>query len=63
MRAVPVALAVLLATDMEAADSARPALIDAAKNGGRSALRTLLQKKAEVNAADGDGSTALRWAA
>jgi ankyrin repeat protein len=57
------AFAVFLATGMDAADSARPALIDAAKSGDRSALRTLLQKKADVNAADGDGSTALHWAA
>ena len=37
-------------------------LIDAAKNGDQDALRALLQKKADVNAAEADGSTALHWA-
>lgn len=41
----------------------RPPLIDAAKNGDREALRTLVQKKADVNLTDGDGTTALHWAA
>jgi ankyrin repeat protein len=40
----------------------RPPLIDAAKNGDKEALRTLLQKGTNVNAAEGDGSTALHWA-
>jgi ankyrin repeat protein len=40
----------------------RPPLIEAAKNGEKDALRTLLQKGANVNAAEGDGSTALHWA-
>jgi uncharacterized protein len=62
MRMVPVAFA-MLATGLIAADSARPPLIDAAKNGDRSALRALLQKKADVNATGADGSTALHWAA
>ena len=38
------------------------ALIHAAKSGDRDTLRTLIQKKADVNAVDGDGSTALHWA-
>ena len=63
MRMVPVAFAVFLATGLIAANSARPTLIDAAKNGDQSALRALLQKKTDVNAADADGSTALQWAA
>src|SRR5215467_3860693 len=40
----------------------RPPLSDAAKNGDREALRSLLQKGANVNATEGDGSTALHWA-
>jgi uncharacterized protein len=40
----------------------RSALIDAAKNGDRDALRALLRKKANVNTAEADGSTALLWA-
>ena len=43
-----------------AADSA---LADAAMNGDLAAVRTLLNRKADVNAAQGDGSTALHWAA
>src|SRR2546426_7939798 len=39
----------------------RPPLVDAARNGDRDALRTLLQKNVDVNAADADGSTALHW--
>ena len=40
----------------------RPPLVDAAKNGDRDALRALLQKGADVNAAEADGTTALHWA-
>ncbi len=40
----------------------RPPLIDAAKNGDKEAIRTLLQKGANVNAADADGTIALHWA-
>lgn len=41
----------------------RPAVIDAAKNGDRVALRTLIEKNANVNEPDADGATALHWAA
>ena len=40
----------------------QPALVDAARNGDTTALRALLQKRADVNAAAGDGTTALHWA-
>jgi ankyrin repeat protein len=36
--------------------------VDAAQSGDKDALRSLLQKKADVNAAQADGSTALHWA-
>jgi len=36
---------------------------DAAMNGDRSAVRLLLQKKADVNAPQTDGATAIEWAA
>ena len=36
---------------------------DAAERGDRNAVRSLLQQKADVNAAQGDGTTALHWAA
>ena len=44
---------------MLAADSA---LADAAMKGDISTVRTLLGRKVDVNAAQGDGSTALHWA-
>ena len=34
----------------------------AVMNGNRAVLRTLLQQKADVNAAQEDGATALHWA-
>jgi len=36
--------------------------ISAVKNGDKVALRALIQKKADVNATEADGSTALQWA-
>jgi ankyrin repeat protein len=36
--------------------------VNAARNGDREALSALLRKGANVNAAEGDGSTALLWA-
>ena len=47
---------------LTAAAGERPALVDAAKNVDHAALRALLEKKADVNAAEADGSTALLWA-
>jgi ankyrin repeat protein len=40
----------------------RPALVAAAKSGDGAAVRVLIDKRADVNAADGDGATALHWA-
>src|SRR5262245_9042611 len=40
----------------------RSDVADAAMNGDRAAVRTLLQQKADVNAAQVDGATALHWA-
>ena len=40
----------------------RPALIDAAKNVDKDAVRALVKEGANVNAADTDGTTALHWA-
>jgi ankyrin repeat protein len=56
-RLIPVCFAVFL---IAAGD--RPGLIEAARNADRDALRTLLRNKADVNATEGDGSTALHWA-
>jgi len=56
MRLIPL----LLAVSLLGADAGRP-VIDAAKRGDKEVLRSLLQKKADVNAAEADGTTALHW--
>lgn len=38
-------------------------LVDAAKRGDKDAIKALLQKKTDANAAEPDGTTALHWAA
>ena len=59
MQIIPnLALAVLLMGAVET----RPPLVDAAKNGDKDAVRSLIQKGANVNAAEADGATALHWA-
>jgi len=57
-RWIPVAFAVFLI----GAGTGQP-LVEAAKNSDSEAVRALLQKKVDVNAAEADGSTALHWAA
>jgi ankyrin repeat protein len=54
-----------LAAIMHAADAAGNGarLADAAMQGDREAVRALLKKHADVNEAQGDGMTALHWAA
>jgi ankyrin repeat protein len=57
----PLAAAVILAAaTLPAADSP---VADAAMRGDRAAVKTLLQQGEDVNAAQGDGMTALHWAA
>ena len=54
----------MLATGMSVLMSAATAPVaDAAMNGDKAAVRTLLKSAADVNAAQGDGMTALHWAA
>lgn len=55
-------LAAALAVFFVRGDGLPSALISAAKSGDTAELRALLQKKADVNATEGDGSTALLWA-
>ncbi len=38
-------------------------LVESVKNGDRTAVRSLLKQKVDVNAAEADGTTALHWAA
>src|SRR6516225_1641258 len=54
--------AVLCAAGAYAATVAQPGVVDAAKNGDKATVRALIQKKADVNAAETDGTTALHWA-
>ena len=56
---IPVGLAVML---MGAAAAENASLIEAARAGDRAAVKTFVQKGANVNAAEGDGTTALHWA-
>src|SRR5204862_5645783 len=56
-------LAILLAVGGVAVIGAeRPALIDAARNGDREAVRRLVKQGVNVRAEEGDGTTALHWA-
>jgi len=57
-RLIPLLALVLIG----AAGVERPPLIEAARNADSSGVRALLQKKADANAAEGDGTTALHWA-
>ncbi len=56
-------LILLFSGALLAAELGPSPLITAAKNGDKELIRSLLQKKADPNAADNDGSTALLWAA
>lgn len=57
---IPVGLAILM---MGAGVNEAPTLIEAARSGDRAAVKTLVQKGVNVNAVEGDGTTALHWAA
>ena len=46
---------------LRAVDGATP-LIDAVKAGDRAAVRQHVDRKADINAAEPDGTTALQWA-
>ena len=47
----------------ERSEPRRTAVADAAQAGDRDAVRALLKQGADVNASQGDGTTALHWAA
>jgi ankyrin repeat protein len=52
----------VLCVSVFAGAASRVELIDAVKAGDRAAVAALLKKGADVNAAEGDGATALHWA-
>ncbi|HEY6509896.1 MAG TPA: ankyrin repeat domain-containing protein, partial [Vicinamibacterales bacterium] len=60
-RSVPVVVAAL-ALWGTAASGADLRVVEAARNGDASAVRALVQKRADVTAAAPDGTTALHWA-
>jgi ankyrin repeat protein len=63
-RFVPPVIAMLAALALAASTaSANTPLIDAAKRQDAATVQALLQKGVDVNGTDGDGSTALHWAA
>src|SRR5437870_5697746 len=55
-------LAALVLVSADAAAGRDLAVIDAVRNADGDALRALLRKKADVNVAEADGTTALHWA-
>src|SRR5438132_2217606 len=56
-------IALLFVISTEAAGAVPVRLIYAVKAADRDAIRTLLQQRVDVNAAEADGTTALHWAA
>jgi ankyrin repeat protein len=49
-------------TSVDSIAAERPALLDAAKSADTVTVRALVEKKADVNATEADGTTALHWA-
>jgi len=62
-RLLALAVAALITTAMLAAASGDTRVADLAMQGDRNGVRALLKDGADVNAAQGDGMTALHWAA
>src|SRR5215813_5074774 len=58
-----VLLATMIAACMVATAARDHALIEAARNRDLSSLRALLEKETDPNVRQGDGATALHWAA
>ena len=57
-----IACGVALLLSAAAAQAATSSVADAAMNGNRAGVRALLQRRADVNAPQVDGTTALHWA-
>jgi ankyrin repeat protein len=62
MRLKQLTAMLLLASGVTIAAAADLRLIDAVKNGNADAVQALLKQRADVNASQGDGATALHWA-
>lgn len=58
-----IAVSVLLRAEAFAQGANDTRIADAARRGDRDAVRSLLDRTADVNSAQGDGTTALHWAA
>src|SRR5207248_11243992 len=56
-------LAALLCAAQVASSAAMPSAADAAQQRDKEAVRALIKQRADVNAAQPDGTTALHWAA
>lgn len=61
-RTCPAVLVLLFIASASVADAATAEVADAAMRGDRQAVRAALTRKADVNAAQVDGTTALHWA-
>jgi ankyrin repeat protein len=57
-----VAVLVLAGASVAAVPAAAPSLLDSVKRGDMPAVRALIRQKADVNSAEGDGTTPLHWA-
>jgi ankyrin repeat protein len=57
------AVLLLLAMTLSATGAPAPEVADAARSRDKAALRALVNKRVDVNAAQADGTTALHWAA
>ena len=57
------ASAVMVAMSVLITGAGAPPVIEAVKDGKIECVRTLLAKRADPNAAEADGTTALHWAA
>lgn len=54
--------AIVLGASLTASAASAAGLLDAVKAGDREAVRALIRQKADLNATDADGATALHWA-
>src|SRR5881396_1509573 len=57
-----IGIATLALTSIVLSGAGRSDVADAAMKGDKAAVRTLIQQKADVNAPQVDGATALHWA-